>query len=748
MLDTPSSRDLLREETLRQVVEDISSELELRPLLTKIVRSACELLRADRGTIGLVDKERNLIRTEAAHNMPEGELGAEMPAGVGLAGQVLSSQQALLLDDYGKVDTPVQTELAQDAVIGMPIVWRGEMVGFFGIGAAPPRRFEQADVDTLELFSRHAAVAIHNAQLFESEKRRAARMEAISKIAQLMTSSLSLSDILQTSVEAINDALAFSSTGIFLVSATAPDTLVLQARKGPGDFAKVGHYTQTFGEGNVGLAAQTCRTVHVVDAKIDPNYVAFPGADRLKSELALPIVVADKLLGVLNVESEDTISEEDAGGLEIVVDQLGVAIDNARLFAETEVALNDMHLLYESSQRISMAMDVDGVVEAYLKQVATQRRYRCSVAYFELEEGKRKRIALLGRWVPGQGVTTERFSVPYFEDAFDALLDAGKTVTMKDVADDRRASETLKAAQLKGGYPALALIPLISRGQRIGVISLSLPHPHTWSATDLRPYQVTAAQLATAISSRLQQEKLLAGEQQLAVLEERQRLARELHDSVTQVIFSMTLVAQTVGSVMQRDPAEGEKRVDKLLGLAQKARAEMRALLAELRPASDGASIKLLPDPLRVREYGLVKALESLLEEQSEDALRIGLFSEGYKRRTLKVEQALYRIVQEALANVTKHAVAETVHVELRVDDLESHLRIEDDGRGFAVTNIEEGAGHHVGLNSMRERAEALGGDFTLHSRVGEGTRISVQAFIISPSLTAQRQGEAERCSV
>src|SRR5258706_16400758 len=105
MPSVPQSRpDLLRQfESLREVIESISSELELRPLLTRIVRHACELLDADNGTIGLVDAERSIIRTEAAFRMPEDEIGAEMEPGVGLAGQVFRARQPIVLDRYGEL---------------------------------------------------------------------------------------------------------------------------------------------------------------------------------------------------------------------------------------------------------------------------------------------------------------------------------------------------------------------------------------------------------------------------------------------------------------------------------------------------------------------------------------------------------------------------------------------------------------------------------------------------------------------
>lgn len=868
-----------QQESLRAVIEVISSELELRPLLTTIVRHACELLGADRGSIGLVIKDKNVIRTEAVYQMPEGELGLEMPEGVGIAGQVLQTKRAVVLNRYGDVGKPVYQGMLEDAVIGMPIFWHGEMIGFFGIGAAPPRQFSQEDIDLLALLSRHAAIAIHNAQSFEAEKRRLKRMTTLSnigqlitgslslptilqttleaiyqqlhyenvallltdpddpetlllhgrsgiyknvnnykqsiydgiigaaaqskqpllipdvsrdvryipipntkvrselalpmvvgdklvgvlnietetalqeedipglniiatqlgvavenarlfeqeqrralrtaivgRIGQLITSSLSLSEILQTATQAMTGQLGYSTVGIFLLTENA-NRLVLRARSGYETTLEIGVYSQSLEQGVVGRAAKERKALYIPDVRKEPGYVSFPGSEHLRSELALPIIAGERLLGVLNVESSERINPDDQVGLEIIARQLGVAIENARLFAETERALNETQLLFETSQRMSMALDIDGVVEAYLKQVAARHRYRCTVATFEFDEDDKKTaIVLLGRWLPGQGITLEKGHYSYFEDDFDALLDAGQTVTMSHVAEDPRASQTLREAQVANGYPALALIPLIVRGKRIGVVSLSDRERHDWTEVDLRPYQVTAAQLAIALNSRKQQQQLLEGEQRIAVLEERQRIARDLHDSVNQLIFSMTLVAQSLGSAYKKDPEEGDKRVARVIELGHLIRTEMRALLVETRATPD-SSLAVL------QRYGLVKALQKYVQDAR---MNVTLETLHYEQQPSEVEEHLFRICQEALNNIQKHA--QSKHVSLRLEGKSEglHLTIQDDGIGFSVEQAvkKETA---IGLKSMRERAESLGASFVITSVSGQGTRLEVR---------------------
>ncbi|MCA9953493.1 MAG: GAF domain-containing sensor histidine kinase [Ardenticatenaceae bacterium] len=720
---------LRQQETLRAIIESISSELELRPLLTRIVQHACELLDADRGTIGLVDEERQLVRTEAVFQMPPDELGAEMSSGVGLAGKVLASQKPLILGQYGELDTPLQTDLMQDAVIGLPIFWHDQMIGFFGIGADPPRRFAEQDVELLTQLARHAAIAIENARLFAAEKRRAARQRTLTRIGEIISSTLALDDLLQTAVTAVREHLDFAHAGFLMPDEDDPEMLILVARSGIYANLLPDNYRQSIHEGLIGAAARSCQPVITTDAMNDPRYKRIPGADNVQSMIAIPVVVADQLLGVLNVESDILFDEEDVAVLEIVGGQLGSAITTARLFDQMQRNLAETQLLYETSRRMTNAFDVDDVIEAYLQHVAVRGRYVCTVALYEFNDfGERTAVTVRGVWSPDADLQLIHKRFAYIRDGLDPLLDQGQTVLIGNVHTDPRANEELRRLQSESGRPALAMIPLIVRRQRIGVVILTYPNVYRWQESDLWPYQVTAAQLATAIDTRRQQLLLVQSSQEVAVLHERQRLARELHDSVTQLIFSMTLVAQSIAPAWQRHPAEGETRVNRVLELSQSALAEMRALLFELRsseppplPTETGVT---LPGITRLRRDGLTTALARHIESLKLDTLQIGLEAKQYQPQPLEIEIALFRITQEALNNVIKHARAKKVAIGLTMTATAVHLKIQDDGAGFAGLPGKEPNGGGLGLRTMRERAESLNGRLQINSVLGQGTAV------------------------
>ncbi|HRQ36995.1 MAG TPA: GAF domain-containing protein [Chloroflexota bacterium] len=724
---------LRQQESLRAIIESISSELALRPLLTRIVQHACELLDADRGTIGLVDEERRLVRTEAVYHMPPDELGAEMGEGIGLAGKVLQTQKPLILNSYGELDTPLQPDLVQDAVIGIPIFWHGRMIGFFGIGAGPPRTFGEQDVELLTLLARHAAIAIENARLFEAEKQRAARQQTLTRIGEIISSTLDLDVLLQTAVSAIRELLHFADAGFMVVDEEDPELLFLVARSGVYADLLPGNYRQSIHQGIVGLAARTRRPILTTDAMHDPRYLRIPGADYIRSAIGIPIIAANHLLGVLHVESDAILTEEDVKVLGIVGGQLGSAITTARLFDQMQRNLAETQLLYETSRRMTNAFDVDDVIEAYLQHVAVRGRYVCTVALYEFDDfGERSGVVVRGVWSPDEDLRLMHQHLPYTRDALDPLLDRGRTVLISDVHTDPRANEQLRRMQAETGRPALALIPLIVRRQRIGVVVLTYPAIYHWQESDLWPYQVTAAQLATAIDTRQQQLLLVQSSQAVAVLHERQRLARELHDSVTQLIFSMTLIAQSVAPAWRRDPTEGENRVNRMLELSQNALAEMRALLFELRsseppplPTESGVT---LPGITRLQHEGLAAALRQHVESLRLESPAIVLETAAYQPQPLAYEIALFRIVQEALHNVVKHAEATAVTLRLYVNGTAVCVEIRDNGAGFDLQQARhDDSTKGFGLHTMQERAAALHGRFDIRSAPGQGTAVQVQ---------------------
>ncbi len=202
--------------------------------------------------------------------------------------------------------------------------------------------------------------------------------------------------------------------------------------------------------------------------------------------------------------------------------------------------------------------------------------------------------------------------------------------------------------------------------------------------------------------------------QELTAINERNRLARELHDSVTQTIFGLTLSAQAARILVDRNPERAVKELDHLQSLAQSALAEMRALVQELRPHS-------------AADQNLGVLLRKMAAERKlNDGLNVDLQIKGDHRLAGNIEPELFRVVQEALNNVVKHAHSDQAKVILDLEDTTSvHLLVEDNGVGFDP-DVAKALPGHLGLTSIQERVEALGGKLAIDSQPGKGTRLRV----------------------
>jgi signal transduction histidine kinase len=252
------------------------------------------------------------------------------------------------------------------------------------------------------------------------------------------------------------------------------------------------------------------------------------------------------------------------------------------------------------------------------------------------------------------------------------------------------------------------LIPLVIRGAAVGVMSVASDLPgRLFSAGEVHLAETIASDLAAAIEGA----RLFERAQAVAVSEERSRLARELHDSVTQILFSINLIALSLGRLWKRNPEMAARSTDELQRLTRGALAEMRTLLRELRPQTIVAT-----------------ELSTLLNQLSDGVAArhdIPVDVEAGQLRDLppEVHIALYRIAQEALSNITKHAEASQVAVTLACDDICVQLTITDDGQGFDLDDV---PAEHMGLDIIRERADAIGAAVTISSRPGAGTSIAV----------------------
>jgi signal transduction histidine kinase len=252
---------------------------------------------------------------------------------------------------------------------------------------------------------------------------------------------------------------------------------------------------------------------------------------------------------------------------------------------------------------------------------------------------------------------------------------------------------------------SLMWVPLVIRDRVVGLLSLTSSRFDAFSVRDANLALAIARQAAVAIDNA----RLHARARQAAVLEERQRLARELHNSVTDSLISISEMTKTAeGALEAADPEPVDLALGGIAATTQQALSNMRLLLFELRP------------PL-LEQQGLAAALRSRLQAvESRSGLKADLECVGEGRLSAETEHELFRLTQEALNNVLKHAHARAVQVRVELASDYATLEISDDGDGFEPSLATGGPG----LQRMREVATRLGGLLWVETSVGSGTLV------------------------
>jgi signal transduction histidine kinase len=282
---------------------------------------------------------------------------------------------------------------------------------------------------------------------------------------------------------------------------------------------------------------------------------------------------------------------------------------------------------------------------------------------------------------------------------------------------DIEANETLRAelASIEPARWAAALrasrswlgLPLVAGERTIGLLNLLHDEANYYDAGDIELARTFANQLAIAIDNiRLKEQAGLA-----AAADERSRIARELHDSVTQTLFTASVLAEATPRIWNKDRDIARQNLEKLSVLIRGALAEMRSLLLELRADAPHAQ------PLSQ----LVNTLADATRARTNAAVSIHIEGEG--DLPADVTLTFYRIAQQTLNNALRYAEATRIDIALLHSPDRVELYIRDDGRGFDPQTIPEG---HLGISIMRERAVKIGADLQIHSQAGHGTEISV----------------------
>ncbi len=431
----------------------------------------------------------------------------------------------------------------------------------------------------------------------------------------------------------------------------------------------------------------------------------------LQSALVVPVEARGRRLGHMLLGTRCGLGRSFTTGEKelalAMANQAAMAIDNAQYYAAEQRRAEQFRVIGEVGRRITSILAVDELLQEIASLVkGALGYYLVGIALLEGEE-------LVFRAGAGAVWNDPHFQPPRLKVGQQGITawvaQSGEPLLVPDVTQDARYYALPQAS----GIRSELAVPLKTKEGVLGVLHVQSDLANSFDESDLEVLQALARQAAVAIENA----QLYERAQRAATLEERQRLARELHDSVTQSLYSLTLLAETGRrSASSGDLERVESYLTRLGEISRQALKEMRLLVYELRP------------PLLARE-GLVGILQQRLDAvEGRAGVEARLLVEGSPTLTPLLEEGLYRIAMEALNNALKHAMATTVTVRICAADYQVSLKVTDNGCGFDPEAVADTGG--MGLAIMSERAERLGGTLTIDSRPGVGTEITVSLGI------------------
>jgi GAF domain-containing protein len=734
-------------EGMRDLLAIVNSTRSLDEIMDHVLAQAADLLGSDAGSVLLLDDkegQQRVFTVRASRALVSDIVPTRLPVGTAITGLAVERSQPIAVSDLldalpvpglteplfeerrgyllvqriasppsgagDEVDVARVRDIARyyRALLVVPLLVRGWIQGALTLYYRRPRDFSREDVRLAEAFADQTALAMENARLYGQTVRRSRELEALYRADEVLYRSLRLDQVLQALADVAADVLKADMTSV-LVWDEQHEHLIPGATRGFRAETVAG-MTHLAGQGITGLVALTGEPISVEDVPSDPRVAhGITDVEGIQSLLHVPIKVNGEVFGVfgVNYRTRRVLAGDEERVLLGLAHRAAVAIENARLYAESESRLHQLETLYRADETLHRSLRLDDVLQA-LTDVAKDvlGADKTAVHIWDPEHQQLVVAACVGF-----GHESGALALSPSEDPFVNEILHASVLAVSDATNDPRVSSgDLHEIIDREGVRAAIAAPISVSGEVFGLFVIAFCEPHTPSEDEQRVVQALAQRAGLAI----QNARLYEQAQQVATAEERQRLARELHDAVTQTLFSASLIAEVVPRLWDRDPAQARQRLEELRWLTRGALAEMRTLLLELRPAA-------------LVETPFTQLLRQLAEATaSRTNVRIEVLSGSPDEECPlppEVQIALYRIAQEALNNTGKHAGASQAKVQVRRRTDGVDLQLTDDGRGFDPSTTPPG---HLGLGIMHERARSIGARLQIKSRAGAGTRVQV----------------------
>jgi len=738
-MENTGCKDMLQQNselltTLLDVSNLVSSTMELRPLLEAILDKLRNIIEYQNAKIFISEGDRFRIIAHRSSLKPEEEHSYPLPLDRGM----LLGKKAVVIDDllsdeekaviFRKNMHSYMNTVFKHARcwMSLPMIYKDNVIGIMTLDHAIPGYYKAYHVELGTAFANQAAIEYENAKLYNETVKRADEIKTLFSIQQAITSRLELDSVLRLIAGEARRLTHADATAVFLVDG---DDLVpavfsgVKLKENPG--MKIPVRDSAMGE-------SLARHETIILSKDEMD--GMPEQELMEPSsmntcLLVPLLAGTRAVGVIAAFSwsDSEFDSEDVRIFNMFAPSAVIGIENARLYEEEKKRLK------ENEQRRHAAECLRDILRAL-----NSNRSLEDVLGFIISEAARllraDAAALLKLGDDKSSLCVEAsYGLPHFKN-MDNLQSVKSEMLLKtfierkpivrtDISDI--SSEDTDPAMdehmqwVRDNCCTMTAVPLICKDEVYGGIVLYFRRDGKNSERNISKEDIgLAMSLADQAALAIDNTRLKKQAEEAAVAAERNRLARDLHDAVTQTLFSASLIAEVVPKIWERSREEGMKRLEELRQLTRGALAEMRTLLFELRPAT------LAEAPLE----DLLRQLSEAVTGRARIPVKLNIG--GTAKLPDDVKLVFYRVAQEALNNVSKHSGAKNAVLELNVNEdarlgiIVGYLSVTDDGKGFDPQNRKSG---RFGLGIMKERAESAGAKLKITSAAGCGTKVELE---------------------
>lgn len=716
----------------------IGTSLDLQHLMDQILGQIYKTIDFDSATLFLL--KGNILEAAASRGLSEHQRGMNIftKSEGNSAWRVVEYKLPLIINNVleSKYWEP-RPELSKvRSWLGVPLIYKDRVIGVLTLDKNEFNGFTDADARYVFTLAYQVAIAVENAQLFEEWENQAMRLKLINEVAQEITTILEVNNLYDALAWAIFERLHYDRVAIFEVD-SAHSRLILRAYYGEviPQF-EVNIYWQSLEIGSIGKAVQSGLPILINDIFQENHVSPFEGS--VGSVLAIPIFVGNQVEAVINVNSHrvNGFNDQDLWTLSSLVSQAATVIENARLYQDIDAYSDKLERIVDArtqrlqairkiSQVVSQGLDVDElwpVVGKGISQIFTPANSQDEVQVtIGLVNGSRLSVKQIYKATQKNNGDKLFASDKVVETSYriNPQTPAGQVIKQTkslflNAFDPKDIYYNVGAKAGSGISNSLMMAPLITAGKTIGMIMVESQTAEAFDESDLETLETLAIQVASAIEHA----RLLRKTRELAIVDERTRLARDMHDGVAQNLAYLLIQVDRCLNMVDEDSKLGNQ-LEQISALLTRNIEEIRRNIFDLRPVDlEGKSLFEVLENF-VAEFGRRWNLQTtcLINGKVEDV-------------STEVESALYRILQETLSNARKHAQCTYISVKLSVDhDQWITLEVKDNGSGFdpnqSLQNPLKRQGNRgLGLTSMRERAERVGGKLVVESAKDQGTSI------------------------